>query len=334
LKILIIQTAFIGDVVLATPVVEKLQRFFPHATLDFLLRKGNEKLLAVHPYLRKVLIWNKKQSKYREMWRILRQIRAERYDVVINCQRFAASGLFTVLSGAKQTIGFGKNPFSIFFTHRLPHRFGTAEQPLHEVARNLSLIEHLSDASFERPRLYPSPADHTRAAEICGSVQYVCIAPTSVWFTKQYPAHKWVDLIRALPDRLHVMLLGGPDDAMACAAILNTAARPHMHNLAGRLTFLESAALMQGAAMNYVNDSAPMHIASAVNAPVTAVFCSTIPAFGFTPLSDQSQTVQTRQNLACRPCGLHGRPACPLGHFQCAESIETRDLLVGKVLSD
>jgi ADP-heptose:LPS heptosyltransferase len=332
LKILIIQTAFIGDVVLATPLVEKLRRFYRHATLDFLLRQGNEKLLAKHPHLRKIWVWNKKQSKYREMWRILRQIRAERYDVVVNCQRFAASGLLTALSGARQTIGFDKNPFSIFFERRLPHRFGTAEQPLHEVSRNLSLIEHLSDTSFERPRLYPSPADCARAAEICGSAQYVCIAPTSVWFTKQYLAHKWVELIRALPDALHVALLGGPDDASACAAIAAIAARPYIHNLAGRLTFLESAALMQGAVMNYVNDSAPMHIASAVNAPVTAVFCSTLPAFGFTPLSDQSRIVQTRENLACRPCGLHGRPACPLGHFRCAEGIETRDLFVGKVL--
>lgn len=330
---MVVQTAFIGDVVLATPLVEKLKRFFPNAALDFLLRKGNEKLLIGHPNLRKVLIWNKKESKYREMWRILRQIRAEHYDLVINCQRFAASGLLTALSGAKQTTGFDKNPFSIFFSYRLPHRFGTAEEPLHEVARNLSLIQHISDASFEKPRLYPSPADYAKAAEVCGQATYVCIAPTSVWFTKQYPAHKWAELIRALPPRLGILLLGGPDDFAACAAIAAASNRPNIQNLAGCLTFLESAALMHGAAMNYVNDSAPMHIASAVNAPVTAVFCSTVPAFGFTPLSDQSTVVETRQTLACRPCGLHGYHACPRGHFQCAEAVDTRDLLVGFVPS-
>ena len=78
---------------------------------------------------------------------------------------------------------------------------------------------------------------------------------------------------------------------------------------------------MEGAAMNYVNDSAPMHLASAVNAPVTAVFCSTVPAFGFTPLSQNARVVETDVALDCRPCGLHGYKSCPKGHFRCAETI-------------
>ncbi|HEV9038701.1 MAG TPA: glycosyltransferase family 9 protein, partial [Puia sp.] len=79
--------------------------------------------------------------------------------------------------------------------------------------------------------------------------------------------------------------------------------------------------------MNYVNDSAPMHFASAVNAPVTAVYCSTLPEFGFGPLSDDSHIVQIAQHLDCRPCGLHGYKACPLGHFNCAHKIENGQLM-------
>ena len=97
--------------------------------------------------------------------------------------------------------------------------------------------------------------------------------------------------------------------------------------LAGKLSFLQSAALMKQAKMNYVNDSAPLHFTSAVNAPVTAIFCSTIPAFGYTPLSDRSFIVETKEHLICRPCGLHGRKACPLGHFKCAYGIETAQVL-------
>ena len=81
------------------------------------------------------------------------------------------------------------------------------------------------------------------------------------------------------------------------------------------------AALMEGAAMNYVNDSAPLHIASAMNAPVTAVFCSTVPAFGFGPLRENGRVVETTEKLDCRPCGLHGHRACPKGHFRCALGI-------------
>ncbi len=316
---LIVQTAFIGDVVLATPLVEKLHRHFPEARIDFLLRKGNEKLLTGHPHIRQVLVWDKKQDKYRGLWRLIRQIRRQRYDVVINCQRFAASGLLTLLSGAGETVGFAKNPLSRAFSRRLPHTFGTAEQPIHEVERNLRLIEHLTGPAFEPLRLYPAAADFQKAQTLAAGRPYVCIAPTSVWFTKQYPAHKWLDLIQRLPATHQVFLLGGPPDAPACAALCT---RSGVVNLAGQLSFLESAALMQGAKMNYVNDSAPMHIASAMDAPVTAVFCSTVPAFGFTPLSTAHWIVETKLPLACRPCGLHGYAACPLGHFACAESIE------------
>jgi len=79
--------------------------------------------------------------------------------------------------------------------------------------------------------------------------------------------------------------------------------------------------------MNYVNDSAPMHFASAMNAPVTAIYCSTLPAFGFGPLSDNRHLVQTTHSLSCRPCGLHGKMACPEKHFQCASTITTQQLL-------
>jgi heptosyltransferase-2 len=79
--------------------------------------------------------------------------------------------------------------------------------------------------------------------------------------------------------------------------------------------------------MNFVNDSAPMHFASAVNAPTTAIFCSTIPKFGFGPLSDQSFVVETNEALSCRPCGLHGKKACPEGHFKCGKTINVKNLI-------
>lgn len=89
--------------------------------------------------------------------------------------------------------------------------------------------------------------------------------------------------------------------------------------VAGKLSFLQSAALISKARITYANDSAPLHIASAMNAPVAAVFCSTTPEFGFGPLSDRSFILETDEKLACRPCGVHGKKECPLGHFKCSE---------------
>jgi len=84
---------------------------------------------------------------------------------------------------------------------------------------------------------------------------------------------------------------------------------------------------MEGALMNYMNDSAPMHLASAMNAPTTAIFCSTIPAFGFGPLADDRTVIESDQKLTCRPCGIHGSKDCPEKHFDCAEKIPVKSLI-------
>lgn len=333
-KFLVIQTAFIGDVVLATALIEKLHAYYPDAQIDFLVRKGNEGLLTGHPYLHEVLIWDKKQNKLANLWRITMRIRRERYDKVINVQRWAATGLLTAFSRAKETIGFDKNPLSRFFTHRIPHIVSAPARPgvvsagatLHEIDRNQALIAAFTDDQPARPRLYPTPADEDRVAKY-KKRPYITVSPASVWFTKQYPKEKWASMIQKLPGEIMVYLLGAPSDRELCQSIVAGNPTPLVAELSGQLSFLQSTALMQGAVMNYVNDSAPMHFASAVNAPVTAVYCSTIPAFGFGPLSDNRHIVEINEPLDCRPCGLHGYRACPRGHFNCAYKIQDQQLL-------
>ena len=324
-KMLIIQTAFIGDVVLATNLIEKLHLFFPDASIDFLLRKGNEGLLAGHPFLQEVLIWDKKKNKQRNLFRLLSKIRRAKYDVVINVQRFAATGILTAFSGAGQTIGFTKNPLSFLFTKRVAHDVGE-ENTKHETARNLELIADLTDTGYVRPRLYPSAEDREKVARYI-SQDFITVSPASVWFTKQFPAAQWVAFINRVPEQHTVFLLGGPGDQDLCESISMAVNHPKVITLAGQLGFLESAALMSSARMNFVNDSAPMHFASAMNAPVTAVFCSTVPAFGFGPLSDIRHIVEIEAPLYCRPCGLHGYKACPEKHFLCAKNIREEQLL-------
>lgn len=322
--VLIIQTAFIGDVILATALIEKIHAFYPAAKIDFLVRKGNESLLVEHPFIRKVIVWDKQTTKYKNLTSIAREIRTSSYEYVINLQRFASTGWLTARSGAKHKIGFAKNPFSFFYTKKLAHQIGNGT---HEVARNLSLISHLTDEMEAKPKLYPSTVDFKKV-EHYKEEAYICIAPTSVWHTKQFPAEKWIELINNLPANHAIYLLGGPADQSACDEIKTEAEHPKTINLAGELSLLASAALMRDAAMNYVNDSAPMHLASAMNASVTAIFCSTIPEFGFTPLSDNHYVVQTPSQLTCRPCGLHGKKTCKIGTFECAQSINIEEMIV------
>lgn len=313
---LVIQTAFIGDVILTTALIEKLHQFYPEASIDFLLRKGNETLLQNHPHLREVIVFDKKK-KYRNLFLLIKKIRASQYDFVINVQRFATTGIMVMLSKGKVRIGFDKNPLSVFNTKIIRHEVGA----IHEVDRNQKLIESLTDSSSAKPRLYPSPSAFERI-KIYQIGNYYCIAPTSVWFTKQWPVEKWIELIQSVVNKVDkIYLLGAQSDHSTCERIRVESKISKVINLSGQLSFLESAAIMKGAKMNFVNDSAPMHLASAMNAPVTAIYCSTVPSFGFGPLSDQSFVIATTQKLSCRPCGLHGFKACPQQHFNCAKSI-------------
>jgi heptosyltransferase-2 len=320
-QILLIQTAFTGDVVLATPLIEKLHHYYPEAAIDFVLKKGNEGLLTGHPHIREVMVFNKKEGKVGQLLSLGRKIRKKRYDLVVNMHRFGSSGFLTAFSGAKQRVGFDKNPFSFRYTRKITHEIGNGK---HETRRNLELIEHVTDMRAEMPKLYPSETDEKLVSFHKSKGPYLCIAPTSVWFTKQWPLEKWVELIRLVPASYQVYLLGAPSDRTICDDIIRRAARENTANLCGQLTFLQSASLMRDAKMNFVNDSAPLHFASAMNAPVTAVFCSTVPKFGFGPLSDNSEVVEIDVDLYCRPCGIHGYQECPEVHFRCALNIDVK----------
>lgn len=317
-KILVIQTAFLGDVILATPVVAEMKRLFPQAEIDFLLRKGNESLLENNPHLRSVHVLDKSQGKYKSILNLVKQFRKEKYDLVINLHRFGSSGLITAYSGAKRKYGFKKNPFSFLFTKTFDH---SIDSGVHEVERNLSIIQEFGAVSKRRPELFPSAADYKVASQIIKNDTYYCLAPASVWFTKQLPKEKWIELIDLLNEKGTVYLMGGKNDQTLCDEIISATKTKMSINLAGQLNLLESAALMSKATRNFVNDSGPLHIASSMNAPVTAFFCSTITNFGFGPLSDNC-IVKEVKKLECRPCGLHGHKACPKGHYKCGMDMD------------
>lgn len=321
---LVIQTAFLGDAVLGTALLERVHATHPDCRIDYLVRKGNEGLFKGHPFLNEVLLLDKSR-KFSELWRLLRVIRSREYDVVMNAQRFASSGLLTAFSGAGVTVGYGSNPFSFLFSAKVPHRLGPGFEGVHELDRLLDLFPSEGPHPDVRPRLYPSLEDERAVEGLLGRL-FVTMAPASAWFTKQWPLEKWVGLIRALPANLTIHLIGGPDDVALCQRIASESGDARVSILCGKLSLLQTAALMRHARMNYANDSAPVHIASAVNAPICEVYCSTVPQFGFTPLSDVSYVIQTQEQLKCRPCGLHGHRACPEGHFSCAD-IPTEQLV-------
>lgn len=321
-KTLIIQTAFPGDVILATSVAESIHNSHPDIKIDMLVKQGNEQLFSGHPYIGNVITLKKDRNKFSELSEIIKKVRSEQYDLVINLHRFFSSGLITAFSKAAEKRGFQKNPLSRFFDKAFSHNIGDGN---HEIDRNHQLIDDLCETKPAQPRLYPGKKALQNTEEYRKQKPYICIAPSSVWFTKQFPIEKWQEFISRIPEEYQVYLIGAPGEKSWVQQIADY--RNGAKNLCGKLDLLSSAALMKDAKMNFVNDSAPLHLASATNAPVAAIFCSTIPDFGFGPLSTNSRIIEKEAPLPCRPCGLHGKKQCPEGHFACAYDIDVNRLL-------
>jgi len=316
-SILLIQTAFLGDVILATPVISELNRIFPNAQIDVLIKKGNETLLANNSKISTVYTFDKSRNKLVEMIRLISGFRKKNYDLVLNLHRFGSSGLIAGFSGGKKIFGFNKNPFAFLYTKRFKHEIGNGT---HEVTRNLALINEFGSETILRPELFPSKKDCS-IVEPFTKDKLVCLAPASVWSTKQLPEEKWVELIQSFSSDLKIYLVGANSDNALCQSIIDKSGRvERIVNLAGKFSLLQTAALFAKSQHVYVNDSGPLHIASAMNTPITAFFCSTVPEFGFGPLSEKSEIKQVN-DLPCRPCGLHGKKECPLSHFNCGKDI-------------
>ncbi|MBO4281587.1 MAG: glycosyltransferase family 9 protein [Bacteroidales bacterium] len=324
-KFLVIQTASLGDVIIATALLEKLHECYPAAALDLLVQKGAAPLFEGHPYLNRLYAWDKKHHKLANMRRLIRDIRREEYDVTVNVQRYAATGWISLRSGAKHIIGFDKNPFARAFDLKVPHEI-SATRYVYEADRNQRLIEGLTDAQAATPRLYPSESDYD-AVYGYKEQAYITISPSSLWFTKQFPKEQWMALIRRISAPYRIYLLGSPKEQALGEEIRKACPDKEVYNLCGSLSLLQSAALMQDAAVNFTNDSAPLHLGAAVGAQVTAVFCSTVKEFGFAPRGENIRIVETQTELPCRPCGLHGHRKCPEKHFRCAWDIDLNQLL-------
>ncbi|MDI9358377.1 MAG: glycosyltransferase family 9 protein [Phycisphaerales bacterium] len=326
-QILVIQTAYLGDVILATSILEKMHACYPDSAIDIMVRQGNDSVLYNHPFIRRVLVWDKKKGKYKNLLLLLSKIRKQQYDCVIGVQRFTTMGFMVAFSGATIRIGFSRNIFSFLFTHKVAHTIGKSiEDSVHEIQRNHGLISFLTDSDVALPKLYPHKSDIEEGQPYIKNQPYICIAPASIWFTKQYPLSKWIDFIDQLPPNYTIYLVGSQNDEVLCNHIKTNTHHQRVYNLAGKIPVLAVAALMEQATMNYTNDSAPLHIASAMNAPCTAIFCSTLPSFGFGPLSTNRHIIEVH-NVPCRSCGLHGYRQCPKKHFHCGYWIETKALL-------
>lgn len=313
---LVIQTAFLGDVVLTTPLLSVLaQRYGP---VDVLTTPAAASLLETHPAVRAVIRYDKHAADrgWRGIRRLASQLRARRYAAVYLPHRSLRSAALALLSGAGERVGFADSAAAITYTRRVPRpRQG------HEVERLLALAGPAAGPAEVGLGLTTedrAAADGWLAARGV-SPGFVALAPGSIWGTKRWPYFPQLATVLDRP----CVIVGSSDDVTLAYAIV-AAAPQRAVSAAGMLGLRASAALIQRAAVLVTNDSAPLHLATAVGTPVVALFGPTVPEFGFGPRR-QGDVALGHAGLACRPCSRHGPERCPLGHHRCMRelSVET-----------
>lgn len=328
MNILLAQTAFFGDVILSTPVIGNLRRFYPAARITILTTPRAEPLVKYHPLVAETIVYDKRgsQSGLREFWQLSRLLRAKRFDKVFSLHKSLRTAALLRLAGIPERYGFSESAGAFLYTKVCPSQ----DIKEHAVLRNLAIFRNLGLLPEDLSGLDTAPhiglpPDALSAADRIlkdeSGRPVVGIAPGSVWAMKRWTAEGYAMIaVELAKEGYRIAILGGREDAssadLICSRLEEKVPGVKPINLAGKLGIIVSAAVVSRLRMLLTNDSAPLHMASAFRIPTVAVFCATVPEFGFGPWHTVSECVGV-PNLACRPCHRHGPNVCPTGTQAC-----------------
>lgn len=341
-KVLIIQTAFLGDLILTTPFFHQIRTIHPQASIHVVVNRGTESVLDGNPDLDKILTLDKKRAKNELMyfWEFAQSLRREKYATVY-CPHFSyRSTLLSWFTGAKVRVGYRESGFSFLHTRTVPRpRTGP-----HEVEKLFSLI-------YSRPSDYPQGRERrpylffpvsvlesarTKLQTLVDLGKPICLlAPSSLWETKRYPDESFSEFLALLLTHTEdsVVLTGSPADqdlsrriGERLAIMLDIPWENRFLDLTGLTSLSELGAIVSLVDRVVSNDSSPVHYASAFNKPTLMIYGATVPEFGYSTLSEVQEIAQI-QGLECRPCGIHGGRICPQTHFRCMKDLKAQTLL-------
>lgn len=319
MKILVVQTGFLGDVILSTPVIGSLRELYPDAEIYFLTTPLAEPLLRHHPELKEVLSFDKRRSRrgLYGLWRMARKLRKRQFDMVFSLHKSIRTSALLWLARIPIRYGFAEAKGRFLYTKTAPRK-----DQAHDVLRNLAILRNVDREPETLPQrmVVTTTAEEQRfAARLLGSRTNrgrIGIAPGSAWATKRWTVNGFTEVLNHFLKRDYdVVIIGGKEDLDIARELQHRAVRP-IHNLVGQLDLVQSHAVIETLDLLVTNDSAPLHLASAALTPTVAIFCATIPEFGFGPWQSVSEVVGV-ENLPCRPCGRHGGKYCPTGTHAC-----------------
>ncbi|MHC1752667.1 glycosyltransferase family 9 protein [Humidesulfovibrio sp.] len=328
-KIGLWQTAFLGDAVLTLPFIQALKARYPDAEIHFFVRAGLEKLFCAQRELTSVRPFAKRGSqKGLFAARALgNELALEGFDLWISPHASLRSAYLARCVGAPVRIGYQSPWYNwLAYTHLVDRRFDQLEEieRLFQLGGPLGIFAD-KNTPAPLPRLDLPPEAIARADEIYAGLPKgprLGIHPGSTWPTKCWPKEHFADIARrALAAGAVVLLFAGPGEEDLATHIATSANDDsgRLINLGGMLTIPALAACIARLDACLTNDSGPMHLAWAQNVPLAACFGPTVRALGFFPRGPNSRVLETQ--LDCRPCGLHGHKACPLGHHNCMKDI-------------
>jgi len=323
-RILVVQTGFLGDVVLTTPLLAALRRRVPAAQLTILVTPAAAPLVARHPALDEVLV-DDKRGAGRGVLGVLRlatRLRRRRFTTAIAAHKSIRTALALRGAGIPRRIGFATAPGARLYTTHVARPAG-----VHDRDRILALLAPVGGVAAAEPAapwIAIDEAARTRATALLAPLAHgrplAAVCPGAAWRTKRWPTDAYGALVRRLEgDGFACVILGAPDERAITAAV-HAAAGGAGLDLGGASDVAVLAAILARAAVVVTNDSAPMHVASALGVPQVAIFCATVPAQGYGPLGSRATVVE--KDLACRPCGRHGGERCPRGTDDCMRLIE------------
>jgi heptosyltransferase-2 len=325
-KVLIIQSAFLGDSLLTLPLARDVKSLWPACKLTVLTLEKTADLFRKSEWVDDVLIDEKRgrHGGFAGPWSLARELQKNGFDLALIPHRSFRSALLAKLSGIPRRVGFSSSAGRFLLTDAVPFTW-----LMHDLERNLALLKPLAPGLRARPdeSVYLGHDEQQcalmsarlRAAGLKDGQRAVGVHPGSVWPTKRWLPERFSELcLRLKSEGFFPVLVGGPQDSGLCAAV---AGKSGTLNLAGATDLNELKALMAHLVLFVTNDSGPMHLAAGCGVPTLAIFGATTRELGFFPYGASHRVVEVE--LACRPCRLHGGRVCPEGHFLCMKLITT-----------
>lgn len=317
MKILLINTAFIGDIILQTALIKAIKQLYPNCVLDVVVIPQSAGVLNHNPNVNKVILFDKRKNKLKAFFKTVFKLRKEKYDIAFLPHSSATTLQLAFFAGIKQRIGYAKNKGSFLLTNKVEFK-----KSGHRIYKNLDLLKPLTNKTFEAStEMFFNQTDEEKALSFLtnqnkGNV--VAISPGSVWATKRWGENNYKQLVDLLVDEgFTVVLTGSQGEHNLCQSVM---AEKNCINTAGELSLTQTAALVKNCSLMICNDSGALHIANAMQTPVFAFFGPTVKKFGYYPYRPYDKLFEVK--LDCRPCGKHGGKSCPLGTHACMQKIK------------